>query len=115
MKHLKKGRKLGRKRKVRRSLIRLILNSLIEKEKIATTEAKAKEIRPLIEKMITMAKKDTVSNRRLLAKTLGAKQVKKIFADIAPRYAERKGGYTRILKLRRRLGDASPMAIIEFV
>lgn len=116
MKHLKRGRKFGRKRKLRRSLIRSLLNSLIESEKITTTEAKAKEIRPLIEKIITIAKKDTSSNRRLLAKILGAKQVKKTFIDIAPRYAERKGGYSRIIKLgKRKSGDASPMAIIELV
>lgn len=115
MKHLKKGRKFGRIRKVRRGLIRSILNNLIEKGRIATTEAKAKEIRPLIEKMTTRAKKDTVFNRRLIGKTLGPKQVKKLFTEIAPKYVGRKGGYARIIKLGKRRGDASPMAIIEFV
>ena len=116
MKHLKKGRKFGRERKLRRSFIRSLLNNLIKAEKITTTEARAKEIRPLIEKMITVAKKDTGSSRRRIAKTLSPKEVKKIFVDIAPRYAERKGGYTRIVKLgRRKLGDASPMAVIEFI
>jgi large subunit ribosomal protein L17 len=116
MKHLKKWRKFGRERKLRRSFIRSLLNNLVRAGKITTTEARAKEIRPLIEKMITTAKKDNVSNRRRIAKTLLPKQVKKIFSDIAPRYTERKGGYTRIVKLgRRKSGDTSPMAIIELV
>ncbi|OHA14943.1 MAG: 50S ribosomal protein L17 [Candidatus Tagabacteria bacterium RIFCSPLOWO2_01_FULL_42_9] len=116
MKHLKRGRKFGRVRKVRRGFIRSLLNNLIKAEKITTTEARAKELRPLIEKIITRAKKDSVSNRRLIAKKLGPNQIKKIFAEIAPRYIERKGGYTRIIKAgRRKKGDASPMAIIEFI
>ncbi len=116
MKHLQKGRKFGRKGKVRRGLIRSLLNNFIKSEKIATTEAKAKEMRPLVEKIITTAKKDNISSRRLLAKTLESKQVKKLFGAIAPRYKERKGGYTRIIKLgRRKKGDASPMAIIELI
>ncbi len=115
MRHLKKGRKFGRIRKVRRGLIRSLLNNLIEREKITTTEAKAKEIRPLVEKMITRAKKDTIANRRIVAKTFPANLVKKIFTEIASRYNERKGGYTRIIKLGKRRGDASSMAIIEFV
>ena len=98
MKHLKRGRKFGRVRKVRRGFIRSLLNNLIKAEKITTTEARAKELRPLI------------------AKKLGPNQIKKIFAEIAPRYIERKGGYTRIIKAgRRKKGDASPMAIIEFI
>ncbi len=116
MKHLQKGRKFGRKRKLRRSLIRSLLNNFIKSEKITTTEAKAKEMRPLVEKIITTAKRDDISSRRLLAKTLEPKQVKKIFGEILPRYKERKGGYTRIIKLgRRKKGDASPMAVIELV
>jgi large subunit ribosomal protein L17 len=116
MRHLQRGRKFGRIRKLRRSLIRSLLNNFIKSGKITTTEAKAKELRPLLEKIITMAKKDSISSRRLLAKTLEPKQVKKIFAEIAPHYKERKGGYTRIIKLgRRKKGDASPMAIIELI
>lgn len=115
MKHLQKGRKFGRIRKVRRAFIRSLLNNLTGRERIVTTEARAKEIRPLVEKMITRAKKDTVSNRRILAKTFGPNQVKKIFAEIAPRYTARKGGYTRITKLGKRRGDASPTAIIELI
>ncbi len=116
MKHLQKGRKFGREKKLRRSLIRSLLNNLMEKGKITTTEAKAKEIRPLVEKIITRAKKDTVFNRRGLSKTIQTKQLKKLFMEIAPRYLERKGGYTRIIKLgRRKSGDKSPMAVIEFI
>ena len=116
MRHLKKGRKFGRERAERRSFIRSLLNNFVKAEKITTTEARAKEIRPLVEKLITRAKKNTISNRRLVAKTLAPIQIKKMFNEIAPRYAERKGGYTRIVKLgRRKTGDASPMAIVELV
>ncbi len=116
MKHLQKGRKFGRKIKLRRSLIRSLLNNFMKSGKIVTTEAKAKEMRPLIEKIITTAKKDTLFSRRILAKTLSPKNIKKIFVEIAPRYKERKGGYTRIIKLaRRKGGDASLMAVIELV
>ncbi len=116
MRHLKKGRKFGRVRKVRRALIRSLLNSLIKSGKITTTEARAKEIKPLIEKIITRAKTDTVFNRRLVDKNIGANQVKKLFTEIAPRYKERKGGYARIIKLgRRKSGDAAAMAVIEFI
>ncbi len=116
MGHLIKGRKFGRERKLRRSSIRSLLNNFIKIEKITTSEAKAKEIRPLAEKLVTRAKKDTVSNRRLISKTLAPTQVKKLFEKIAPQYKERNGGYTRIIKLgRRKTGDAALMAIIEFV
>ena len=116
MRHLKKGRKFGRKKAERKAFIRSLLNNFVKAEKITTTEARAKEMRSLIEKMITRAKKDTISNRRLVARTLTPPRVKKLFSEIAPRYAERKGGYTRVIKLgRRKTGDASPMAIIELV
>lgn len=116
MKHLKRKRKFGRERKLRRSLIRSLLNSLIKKGKITTTEAKAKEIRPLAEKMITRAKNNSVANRRLLARELNPAQVKKLFEEIGPRYKDRKGGYARIIKMgRRKSGDASPMAVIELI
>lgn len=116
MKHLKKGRKFGRERKVRRSFFRSLLNNFTEKEKIITTEARAKEIRPFIEKIITRAKIDSISNRRFVLKMLGPKQTKKMFEKIAPKYKERKGGYTRITKLgRRKSSDASPMAMISLV
>ncbi len=116
MKHLKRGRKFGRKRKIRRNFLRSILNNFVEKGKVVTTEARAKEIRPLIEKIITRAKTDSVSNRRFVLKMLGPSQTRKIFEKIAHQYKERKGGYTRIIKLgRRKSSDASPMAAIELV
>ena len=115
MRHLKKGRKFGRERKVRRSFIRSLLNNFIKKERIITTEARAREIRPVVEKMITAAKTDSVPNRRLLAKTLLPGQIKKIFQEISPLCKERRGGYARIIKLGARKGDSSPMAIIELV
>jgi large subunit ribosomal protein L17 len=93
-----------------------LLNNFIKKGKVITTEARAKELKPLVEKMVTRAKKDTVSNRRFLARSLERPQLKKLFGEIAPRYLERNGGYTRIIKLGpRKTGDASSMAIIEFV
>ena len=115
MLHLKRGRKFGRKRKVRRGFLRSILNNFVSKGKIKTTEARAKEIKPLVEKMISRARIDSVSNRRFLSKILEPEQIRKIFKEIAPGYKERKGGYARIIKLYRRKGDASPMAIIELI
>jgi large subunit ribosomal protein L17 len=115
VKHKKVGRKFGRKRDQRRALLRSLACNLITQEKIKTTEAKAKELRPFIEKFITRAKIDNLSNRRLLISKIGIKSAKKLFNQIAPKYKERKGGYTRIIKLPPRKTDASKMAIIEFV
>lgn len=117
MKHHKAIRKFGRKRNVRNALIRSLAISLVKHGKIETTEAKAKELRPYVESLITKAKVDTVSNRRLVASRLINQQdeVKKVFTEIAPKYKEVPGGYTRIIKLGARLSDAAPMAIIEFV
>ena len=85
-------------------------------EKIKTTEAKAKELRPFVEKLITRGKASSLFTHRLLIARLGDKEgSRKIIDDIAPRYKEREGGYTRIVKLPRRVSDASPMAVIEFV
>lgn len=95
--------------------MRALARGLIAQEKIKTTEAKAKELRPFIEKFVTRAKIDNLSNRRLLISRIGEESAKKIFEKIAPKYKERKGGYTRIIKLPHRKGDASKMAIIEFV
>lgn len=115
MRHQKKGRKFGRERKVRRALMKSLAVNLIRWEKIKTTEPKAKELRPFIEKFITKAKEDTLANRRLAISRIGEKSAKKLFEEIGPKYKDRKGGYTRIVKLPPRQGDAAKVAIIEFV
>ena len=117
MKHHKSIRKFGRKRNVRNALIRSLAISLVRHGKIETTEAKAKELRPYIESLVTKAKLDTVANRRLVASRLinQSDETKKLFTEIAPKYVTVSGGYTRIIKLGARLSDAAPMAIIEFV
>ena len=118
MKHHNTNRKFGRKRNQRRALMRSLAISLIKHESITTTEAKAKELRSYVEKLITRAGKDTVASRRLIASRLGENQdatVKKLVEDIAKRYENRPGGYTRVVKLPPRSGDASPMAVIQFV
>lgn len=117
MRHGRKNRKFGRKANVRRGFIRSLAIALIENEKITTTEARAKELRPYTEKMITLAKKGDIAARRVLRSRLGNQETisNRLVDDIAPRYVERNGGYTRITKLPQRQGDASPMAVIEFV
>lgn len=116
MKHQKKGRKFGRKKGQRRALLRSLLHSLIIYKKIKTTETKAKEMRPLIEKIITTAKNDGVfSRRRVFKKIPNDKDLAEIFLNIAPKYKERKGGYTRIIKLPQRRKDTAKMAVVEFV
>lgn len=117
MRHQAKGRKFNRVKKVRTALVRSLASNLILKEKITTTEPKAKEIRPYVEKLVTKAKKDTLANRRLVIEKIGQnkKVTAKLFTELGPRFAERRGGYTRITKLGRRTSDGSPMAVIEFV
>jgi len=116
MRHLKKGRKLGSDASHTTAMLRSLAIALFTSERIKTTEARAKEVRPLVEKIITWGKKGDVHSRRLAMAELGDKElVHKIFADIAPRFAERDGGYTRILKLGPRKGDAAPMVIMELV
>ena len=116
MRHHVKNRKFGRKTDERRALKRSLARALIENEKIRTTEARAKELRPFIEKLVTKGLESTLSSRRIIISRLGSVEgVKKLCDDISPRYKERKGGYTRIIKLQARPGDASKMAIIEFV
>lgn len=116
MRHLKKGRKLGANAAHRTAMLRSIATALFINERIKTTEARAKEVRGLVDRIITWAKKGDVHSRRLAMAELGDKAlVHKIFAEIAPRYAERQGGYTRILKLGPRKGDAAPMVILELV
>lgn len=116
MRHHDSKRKFGRERKVRRALLKSLASSLIIKKKIKTTDAKARELRPYIEKMVTRAKRNDVPSRRAMVSEIGTKKaVKILFDDIAPSYKERPGGYTRIVKLPRRMGDGSKMAVIEFV
>lgn len=117
MRHHNANRKFGRSKNQRHALLKGLAASLVESERIVTTEAKAKELRPSIEKMITKAKNPTLANRRLLLAGLYNNEViaSKLIESIAPRYAERAGGYTRIVKLTPRKSDASPMAVIEFV
>jgi large subunit ribosomal protein L17 len=108
--------RLGRKASHRKALHRNMVTSLFRYERITTTVSKAKELRRTAEKMITRAKIDSVHNRRLIAKDIGDKAVlAKLFTDIAPRNAQRPGGYTRILKMGRRRNDAAEMALIELV
>ena len=114
MKHSKKGRKFGLKKNKREALLRSLALSLINEGRIKTTLPKAKELRPFVEKLITRAKEDSVSNRRIVRTRLGTAN-RKLFVDVAPMYKERNGGYTRITKLGFREKDASPMAIIELV
>lgn len=116
MRHGMVNRKLGRTSAHRSALFRNQLASLIQHERIVTTLPKAKELRPLIEKLITLAKTDSVHNRRQAARTVpDSAQVSKLFDTLGPRFAERPGGYTRIIKLGSRRGDAAEMAILEFV
>ncbi len=115
MRHAIRGRKLGRTTAHRRALFRNQLESLVEHERITTTLVKAKELRPIAEKMVTKGKSGTLHARRRVRRWLNRHLVKKLFDDIAPRFAERQGGYTRILKLGPRKGDGAEMALIEFV
>ncbi len=115
MKHHSSVRKFGRNRAQRKALLRSLAESLILRGRIRTTEAKAKELRPFVEKMITKGKPGTLAARRELISLLGELAGQKVINDLSPQYLERSGGYTRILKLTRRESDRSPMAYIEFV
>ncbi|MCI0619862.1 50S ribosomal protein L17 [Candidatus Wolfebacteria bacterium] len=117
MRHHNHNRKFGRVRKQRTALLEGLARSLVLHGRIQTTEAKAKELRPFVEKLVTKAKSDSVATRRLVSARLGGapKATKKLVETIAPQYAKRPGGYTRITKLPVRKSDASPMAVIEFV
>lgn len=116
MRHLKKGKKFHRKSGQRKALIKSLAANLVIKEKIETTEAKAKALRPVIERMITAGKKQTLSSLRTLNAQIPKVAAMKMYYQIAPRYKERNGGYTRIVKSgKRRRNDATKMAIIEFV
>lgn len=117
MRHHNNVRKFGRKKNGRNALLKGLALALISHGKIETTEAKAKELRPIIEKLITKANIGTLSSKKLVVSRLyGLKsEANKLIDEIAPKYKGRTGGYTRITKLPRRTGDASKMAIIEFV
>ena len=109
-------RKLGRDSSSRKSLLRSIVTSLFQHERIETTEAKAKELRKMAEKMLTLAKRgDLHARRQVLAYLMDEDVVKKLFDEIAPKYKDRQGGYTRIIKKGPRQGDAAPIVIIELV
>lgn len=114
MRHRKSGRQLGRNTHHRQALFRSLVTSLLEHERIETTEAKAKELRILAERMISLGKEGSLHARRRAAAYIRAKSVlSKLFKDLAGRFAARHGGYTRIIKTRRRVGDSAPMAVIE--
>jgi large subunit ribosomal protein L17 len=116
MRHNRKGKSLGRTKDPRKALMRSLATSFVVYEKIKTTQAKAKALRPVVEKLITLGKNDTLHNRRLALKFLytdGA--VKKLFEVVGPKYKERRGGYTRIIKIAPRVNDGAEMAIIELV
>jgi large subunit ribosomal protein L17 len=117
MRHHNTKRKFGREKNQRNALINSLALNLIVHEKIKTTEPKAKELRPFIEKIITRAKKNDLISRKLVVSKLSnrRKEVKKVFEKIAPKYLDKKGGYTRIIKLGARKSDGAKMAIIEFV
>ena len=116
MRHRKSGRQLNRNASHRHAMFRNMATSLIEHEIIKTTLPKAKELRRVAEPLITLAKQDTVANRRLaFDRTRSKKVVGKLFAEIGPRYQDRPGGYTRIMKCGQRAGDSAPMAYIELV
>ena len=116
MRHLKAGRKFGRTSAHRKALFRNLVGALIQRERISTTLAKAKELRGKVEKTITLGKRGTLHARRQAFKLVPAKDaVQKVFGPLAERYANRSGGYTRIIRIGHRKGDDAPMAFIELV
>jgi len=116
MRHLVKAKKLRRNTSQRKALLRNLVTSFLEKERIRTTLAKAKAARPLAEKMITLAKNDTLhSRRRALRFVYKEPVVRKLFDELGPRFSERPGGYTRIIKIGPRSGDGAEMAMLELI
>jgi large subunit ribosomal protein L17 len=116
MRHLKQGRKLGRTTAHRKALLRNLATALLEHERIITTEPKAKELRRVADKLVTLGKRGNLHARRQALQTVrNHSVVQKLFNEIAPRFAERQGGYTRVLHLGYRPGDAAAMAVIELV
>jgi large subunit ribosomal protein L17 len=118
MRHRKKGRKLNRTWSHRKAMMRNMVTTFIDQEQIETTDAKAKELRPLAERLVTLAKRggdDLAARRRALTIIRDRKVVNKLFSEIGPRYTDRPGGYTRILKVENRRGDGAPLSILKFV
>jgi len=115
MKKLKKGRKLSRKRNQRKALLKSLARALFLKGKMKTTQAKAKEVSRFVEKCITRSKKGDLASRRILTRYFSKDLVKKLIDEIGPKYKERKGGYTRIIKLGPRKSDGAKMTVIELV
>ncbi|MDY0190620.1 MAG: 50S ribosomal protein L17 [Desulfuromonas sp.] len=116
MRHNKSGRTLGRNSSHRKAMLRNMVTSLIDNERITTTDARAKEVRKIAEKMITLGKRGDLHARRQALNVIFDKDiVAKLFERLAPRYSERAGGYTRIIKVGNRLGDNASVSIIEFV
>lgn len=116
MRHRQSGRKLNRSPSHRRAMLRNMVTEFLDKERIVTTVPKAKELRPFAEKMITLGKRETLHARRQALSVIRRKEVvHKLFDDLAPRFADRNGGYTRIIRLGPRKGDSAEMAIIEFL
>jgi large subunit ribosomal protein L17 len=116
MRHLRQGRKLGRTSAHRKALLRNLATALFEHERIITTEPKAKELRRVADKLVTLGKRGDLHARRQALQVIRSNAVvRKLFNEIAPRFAERKGGYTRVLRVGYRSGDAAAMAVIELV
>lgn len=115
MRHHNSNRKFGRERNQRAALLKSLAHSLALNGKIKTTEPKAKSLRPYMEKLVTLGKKQTLASRRLLESRVGSLAARKITGELSKTYKDRAGGYTRITKIGPRTSDASPMAIIEFV
>jgi large subunit ribosomal protein L17 len=116
MRHKKRGRQLGRDTHHRRALFRNLVTSLLEHERIETTEAKAKEIRGIADRIITLGKQGNLAARRRAASYLMMPEtVSKLFSEIAPRFIQRQGGYTRLIRTRVRNGDGAKMAVVELV
>ncbi|MBI4358993.1 MAG: 50S ribosomal protein L17 [Candidatus Nealsonbacteria bacterium] len=115
MNKLKKGRKLSRQRDQRRALLKILATNLILRERIKTTRARAKETAPFVEKAITLAKKQSLNSHRALQRLFSERVVTKLIKELGPRYQQRQGGYSRILKLGPRSSDAAAMTIVELV
>jgi large subunit ribosomal protein L17 len=116
MRHLKQGRKLGRTTAHRKALLRNLATALMEHERIITTEAKAKELRRVADRLVTLGKRGDLHARRQALRVIRSNAVvRKLFDEVAPRFSERHGGYTRVLHLGYRAGDAAAMAVIELV